>query len=477
MTIDATTTSDTTTTNKWLTGLNAPVTEEVTAVRPGGRRRAARSSSTGATCATARTRSGPSTRPRTTGSPATRMVHGVRLRDGQGRVVPQPLGALGRRRRCAGRGPPSRASVHGGMDTANTNVIGHRRAHATPSSRPAAARSSCRSSWTRSRHSDLGGTLPHGYTAHPKVDPATGDVHAIAYHWALPHLQYIVIGADGLVRQVEPIEVDDGPMVHDCSITERWMVVYDLPGRVRPRRRDARRALPVLVERDPRRPRRARAARRAGERRALVRRRPVLRRSTPSTPTTTATASCSTSCATPRCSTPTGSVPTTAPPQLWRWTIDTVTGQVREEQLTDVPLEFPRVDERVVGRRHRYGYATEVGRADGGNGFGGRLVRIDGATGDAVADRPRPGPAVGGVGHGAPARRRGRGRRLADEPRLRPRPPTAATSSCCRPPTRSPAPSPRCSCPAACRWASTATGSRPSDVRAAPVGDDVPAGG
>src|SRR3546814_14228812 len=78
-------------------------------------------------------------------------------------------------------------------------------------------------------HSDPGGTLPNGYTAHPKVDPATGDLHAVAYHWAIPHLQYIVIGADGLVRQVEPIEVADGPMVHDCSITERWLVVYDLP--------------------------------------------------------------------------------------------------------------------------------------------------------------------------------------------------------------------------------------------------------
>ena len=76
---------------------------------------------------------------------------------------------------------------------------------------------------------DLGGSLPNGYTAHPKVDPATGSLHAIAYHWALPHLQYVVIGADGLVKQVSPVAVDDGPMVHDCSITERWTVVYDLP--------------------------------------------------------------------------------------------------------------------------------------------------------------------------------------------------------------------------------------------------------
>lgn len=74
--------------------------------------------------------------------------------------------------------------------------------------------------------------------------------------------------------------------------------------------------------------------------------------------------------------------PDDAAPILWRWTIDTATGNVTEEQLTDHPFEFPRVDERLVGRPHRWGYATEVARTDDGNGFGGRLVRIDGKTGD-----------------------------------------------------------------------------------------------
>src|SRR5262249_33086773 len=73
--------------------------------------------------------------------------------------------------------------------------------------------------------------------------------------------------------------------------------------------------------------------------------------------------------------------PEEGPPLLWRWTIDTATGTVREEQLSDLPLEFPRVDERVVGRRHTVGRASAVGRDDDGNDCGGRLVRIDGATG------------------------------------------------------------------------------------------------
>ena len=45
---------------------------------------------------------------------------------------------------------------------------------------------------------------------------------------------------------------------------------------------------------------------------------------------------------------------------LWRWTLDTATGAVTEEQRSDIPLEFPRVDERLVGRPHRVGYASEV---------------------------------------------------------------------------------------------------------------------
>jgi carotenoid cleavage dioxygenase len=49
--------------------------------------------------------------------------------------------------------------------------------------------------------------------------------------------------------------------------------------------------------------------------------------------------------------------PTEGRPALFRWTVDLATGKVREEQLDDRIQEFPRVDERLTGRRHRYGYA------------------------------------------------------------------------------------------------------------------------
>jgi len=49
-------------------------------------------------------------------------------------------------------------------------------------------------------------------------------------------------------------------------------------------------------------------------------------------------------------------MPDEGPPVLARWTIDPTAGAVREATLSDHAQEFPRVDERVVGRPHRYGY-------------------------------------------------------------------------------------------------------------------------
>ncbi len=50
--------------------------------------------------------------------------------------------------------------------------------------------------------------------------------------------------------------------------------------------------------------------------------------------------------------------PDEGPPTLERWTVDLAAGKVLEERLDDTGQEFPRVDERRVGRRHRFGYAA-----------------------------------------------------------------------------------------------------------------------
>lgn len=78
--------------------------------------------------------------------------------------------------------------------------------------------------------SDFSGTLPGAFTAHPKVDPVSGEMHAMAYSWGdwLDHAQYVVVGTDGLVRKTVDIPMGM-TMLHDMSLTSRYAVVYDQP--------------------------------------------------------------------------------------------------------------------------------------------------------------------------------------------------------------------------------------------------------
>jgi carotenoid cleavage dioxygenase len=53
--------------------------------------------------------------------------------------------------------------------------------------------------------------------------------------------------------------------------------------------------------------------------------------------------------------------------RMCRWSIDRVRGGVKALPLDDMIVEFPRVDERLVGRRHRFGYtAARESPADDG---------------------------------------------------------------------------------------------------------------
>lgn len=78
---------------------------------------------------------------------------------------------------------------------------------------------------------DFHGTLPGAFTAHPKVDPDTGEMHAMVYAWPqwMDHVQYVVVGADGRVRRTVDVPLPGMTMLHDMSLTQRFAVVYDLP--------------------------------------------------------------------------------------------------------------------------------------------------------------------------------------------------------------------------------------------------------
>jgi carotenoid cleavage dioxygenase len=73
------------------------------------------------------------------------------------------------------------------------------------------------------------GTLHGSFSAHPHRDPKTGEYHAIAYAAGdLDTIRHVVVDPTGQVIREEPIAVRHGPMIHDCAITDRFVVILDL---------------------------------------------------------------------------------------------------------------------------------------------------------------------------------------------------------------------------------------------------------
>ncbi len=74
-------------------------------------------------------------------------------------------------------------------------------------------------------------TLKGGsFSAHPHLDHQTGELHAICYAAEnLTEIRHVVVDANGKVRREEPIAVQDGPSIHDCMITGKYVIILDMP--------------------------------------------------------------------------------------------------------------------------------------------------------------------------------------------------------------------------------------------------------
>ena len=70
-----------------------------------------------------------------------------------------------------------------------------------------------------------------GYTAHPKLDPETGELHAMCYSFPDNeyNLKYIVMDQDANVSKSIDISMPGMVMVHDMSLTKNYVVIFDLP--------------------------------------------------------------------------------------------------------------------------------------------------------------------------------------------------------------------------------------------------------
>ncbi len=73
------------------------------------------------------------------------------------------------------------------------------------------------------------GKLQGPCTAHPKIDPATGEMMFFGYSPFPPYLRYYVADAAGVVVHSTPIDLPRPVMIHDFVATEHWTVFFDSP--------------------------------------------------------------------------------------------------------------------------------------------------------------------------------------------------------------------------------------------------------
>lgn len=346
------------------------------------------------------------------------MVHGVRIADGQAKWYrnryvrsAHVTDALGEPRTPGSRNP--------GDFAANTNVLEH-------AGRTLALVESGSPPYELTAEldtvgpCDFGGTLTGpmqrgGYTAHPHEDPLTGELHAVTYNWLRGNrVNYSVLGTDGLIRHSVDVQVGGSPMMHDFALTEHYVVLYDLPvvfdtsivTRTMPRlmRLPARLMMSRLIGKNPLPDKVidgiARGAATGGDQAPSVlpyswdskysARIGLLPRDggsddvrwfeiepcfvfhtlnayeegPPEAPhsVTIDVIRHDRMFATDLHG------PNEGPSTLTRFTIDLLAGKVREEQFDQQSQEFPRIDQRLTGSRHRYGYAVGFERALGGDG-------------------------------------------------------------------------------------------------------------
>ena len=218
-------------------------------------------------------------------------------------------------------------------------------------------------------------------TAHPKVCPTTGELLAFSYfNFAQPYLNYIRIGADGVLKQLEGIELPQMVMMHDFNITENYVVFMDLPLAL---------DLDLLVTGIP-----FRFKHESGARLGVM-----PRNGTSSDVRWFEIEPCYVfhqvnawdkdgfvTLYVSRQNSAFGadSGDYSEVGRLHRWTIDLKRGTVSEQPIDDRPADFGRVNDAMVGRESRFGYLMAL---DGeGNSeeplYGPRLYKYDLQTGD-----------------------------------------------------------------------------------------------
>ena len=72
------------------------------------------------------------------------------------------------------------------------------------------------------------------FTAHPKFDSSKNELHAISYDFSeylsdVNQVHYRVVDGSGEITTDLPIVLNSKPMIHDCAITNNYVLIFDLP--------------------------------------------------------------------------------------------------------------------------------------------------------------------------------------------------------------------------------------------------------
>lgn len=159
------------------------------------------------------------------------MVHGVALRGGEARWYRNRWVRTAHVCAELGEPAPSGLNPRAGMLSVgpNTNVLSHA-GQTLALVEGGGANYRLTDELDTEGPCDFDGTLFGGYTAHPHTDPRTGELHAVSYSFTRGRtVQYSVIDTAGRARRTVDIEVGGSPMMHDFSLTDKYVVIYDLP--------------------------------------------------------------------------------------------------------------------------------------------------------------------------------------------------------------------------------------------------------
>lgn len=70
---------------------------------------------------------------------------------------------------------------------------------------------------------------PEGISAHPKLDPQTGEMLFFNYGKQAPYMHYGVVGPDRQLQHYIPIELPGPRLPHDMAFTKNFSILIDLP--------------------------------------------------------------------------------------------------------------------------------------------------------------------------------------------------------------------------------------------------------